>query len=193
MDAMELLLNRASIAPRLHQEPAPSDAELRQIIAAACRAPDHGRLRPWRFIVIRGAARTRLGEVFAEALKQRRPDATGALIETELARPLRSPLLVAVVARVQKDHPKIPEIEQILSAGAAAHGMLLAAQAMGYGAMMLTGDNAYDPNVGRALGLAADDRIIAFVYLGTQVGEPPNLPRADPADHTSEWTAPSST
>ena len=85
MDAMELLLNRTSIAPRLHQEPAPSDAELGQILAAACRAPDHGRLRPWRFIVIRGEARARLGEVFAAALKARAPDASEAAIETELS------------------------------------------------------------------------------------------------------------
>ena len=83
MDAMELLLNRMSIAPRLHEEPAPNEAELGQILAAACRAPDHGRLRPWRFIVIRGDARVRLGEVFAEALRARQPDTTAA----NLARP----------------------------------------------------------------------------------------------------------
>ncbi len=190
MDAMELLLNRTSIAPRLHQEPAPSDAELGQILAAACRAPDHGRLRPWRFIVIRGEARARLGEVFAAALQARAPEGCEAAIETELARPLRSPLLVCVAAKVQSDLAKVPEIEQVLSAGAAAHTMLLAAQALGYGAMLLTGENAYDRNVDRALGLAADERIVAFVYLGTQAGQPPNLPRPDPAAHTREWTGP---
>ncbi len=190
MDAMELLLNRKSIAPRLHGEPAPNDKELGQILAAACRAPDHGRLRPWRFIVIRGEARARLGQVFAEALQAREPDAAEAAIETEHGRPLRSPLLVCVVAKVQSDIAKVPEIEQVVSAGAAAHTMLLAAQALGYGAMLLTGDNAYDPNVGRALGLTAGERIVSFVYFGTQAGQPPNLPRPDPAEHTSEWTGP---
>lgn len=190
MDAMELLLNRASIAPRLHEEPAPNEAELGQILAAACRAPDHGRLRPWRFIVIRGDARVRLGEVFAEALRARQPDTAAAAIETELARPLRSPLLVCVVAKVQSDIAKVPEIEQVISAGAAAHTMLLAAQALGFGAMLLTGANAYDPNVGLALGLAPEERIVSFVYLGSQAGRPPNLPRPNPADHTSEWTGP---
>ena len=188
---MELLLNRVSIAPRLHCEPAPSAAELDRILAAACRAPDHGLLRPWRFIVIRGDARARLGEVFAAALKQREPDAPEAAVEKELNRPLRSPLIVAVVGVLQKDHPKIPEIEQVVTAGAAAHAMVLAAQAMGYGAMLLTGTNAYDRHVTGALGLGPDEQIISYVYVGTPNGEaPPNIERPDPAAITTDWTGP---
>lgn len=190
MQALDLLLNRASVAPRLHAEPAPSDSELNQILAAACRAPDHGRLRPWRFIVIRGDARAKLGEVFADALKKRDPNAPQATLDKELNRPLRSPLIVAVIATAQKDHPKIPEVEQIVSAGAAAHAMVLAAQAMGYGGMLLTGTNAYDETVKAALGVAPSETIISYAYFGTPTAPMPDAPRPKPADITQEWTGP---
>ncbi len=190
MQALDLLLNRASVAPRLHADPAPSDSELEQILSAACRAPDHGRLRPWRFIVIRGDARAKLGEVFADALKKRDPNAPQAALEKEMNRPLRSPLIVAIIATAQKDHPKIPEIEQIVSAGAAAHTMVLAAQAMGYGGMLLTGTNAYDETVKAALGISADEQVISYAYLGTPTAAMPEAPRPAPADLTREWTGP---
>jgi nitroreductase len=160
------------------------------MLAAGAAAPDHGRLRPGRFIVIRGAARARGGEVFVEALRRRSPDAPEPALAQERERPLRAPLLVAVAARIAKDHPKIPEIEQILSAGAAAQNILLAAHALGYGAKWLTGANAYDEHVKRALGLVAEDRLISFIYLGTPTGEAPQVPHAEARAHTVEWQAP---
>lgn len=190
MEAMDLLLNRTSIAPKMQGDVAPDDDCLRRILTAACRAPDHGLLRPWRFIVIRGEARARLGAVFAEALQSREPEAKQAEIEKELNRPLRSPVIVAVIAKVDENHPKIPAIEQILSAGAAAHAILLAAQAEGFGAMMLTGVNAYDSNVKAALGVAPSERIVAYVYIGDVREQPPEPARPVPEDCTSEWTAP---
>jgi len=190
MDALDLLLNRASVPPRLQTDPAPEGADLEKILAAACRAPDHGRIRPWRFLVIRGDARVRLGEVFADALRAREPDAKQNAITKELERPLRSPLVVAVVATPQQGHPKVPVIEQVVSAGVAAHSMILTAQALGYGGILLTGANAYDLRVKEALGLDPDDVIAAFVYLGTPTTEAPDLPRPTAAELSEEWTEP---
>lgn len=187
MDALEALLTRQSVAPAFLGEPGPDDKALERILAAGGAAPDHGRLRPWRFIVIRGAARARLGEVFAEALLKRQPDASEKAIEQERERPMRAPLLIAVAAHLDPEHPKIPEIEQILSTAAAAQNILIAAHAQGFGAKWLTGANAYDEHVKRALGLAPTDRLIGLIHLGTIEGSPPAVPHADPREHVVEW------
>lgn len=187
MDALAALSTRHSIAPPFLTGPGPDEAMLAEILAAGASAPDHGRLRPWRFIVIRGDARERLGEVFAEALAKRQPDAPAEALEQERGRPLRAPLLIAVVARVDPQHPKIPEFEQILSTGAAVENILLAAHAQGFGAKWLTGANAYDDHVKAALGLAGNDRLAGFVHLGTVDGTPPQVPHADARDLTVEW------
>ena len=190
VEALTVLMSRHSVAPAFLAEPAPDDAALERILAAGAAAPDHGRLRPWRFIVIRGAARARLGDVFAEALQRRTPDAPEAALAQERERPLRAPLLIAVVAKVARDHPKIPEIEQILSTGAAVQNILLAAHALGYGAKWLTGANAYDEHVKEALGLDHDDRLVSFIHIGSLAGDAPKVPHADPRDHTVEWQGP---
>jgi nitroreductase len=187
METLQAVITRQSVAPAFLREPAPEGPALERILAAGASAPDHGRLRPWRFIVIRGEARHRLGEVFADALRKRQPDAPEAALEQERARPLRAPLLIAVAAKLDPQHPKIPEIEQILSTGAAVQNILLAAHAQGFGAKWLTGANAYDEHVKAALGLAADDRLVGFVHLGTIEGAPPAVPHADPREHTIEW------
>jgi nitroreductase len=188
MEALEAVMTRASVAPAFLTEPAPEGVVLERILAAGASAPDHGRLRPWRFILIRGEARVRLGGVFAEALRRRQPDAAEAALEQERARPLRAPLLIAVVAKVDPQHPKIPEIEQILSTGAAVQNLLIAAHAQGFGGKWLTGANAYDEHVKKALGLAPDDRLVGFVHLGSIEGKPPSVPHADPAALTVEWS-----
>ena len=190
MDALEAVLTRQSVAPAFLGEPAPDDTALQRILAAGASAPDHGKLRPWRFIVIRGAARVRLGEVFAAALLKRQPNAPATALDQERARPLRAPLLVAVAARLDPEHPKIPEIEQILSTAAAAQNILIAAHALGFGAKWLTGANAYDEHVKRALDLAPSDRLLGFIHLGTVDGSPPAVPHADPGKHTIEWQGP---
>ena len=190
MEALEAVLTRQSVAPTFLGEPGPDDAALARILAAGASAPDHGRLRPWWFIVIRGPARERLGEVFVEALARRQPDAPAAAIEQERARPLRAPLLIAVAAKIASQHQKIPEIEQILSTAAAAQNILLAAHAQGFGAKWLTGANAYDEHVKRALGLAPGDRLLGFIHLGTIDGIPPAVPHADAREHTVEWQGP---
>ena len=179
-------LDRYSTPAKALSEPAPDQEQLEQILAVALTAPDHGRLRPYRFITIRGDARQHLSEIFAEAILQREPDVEPADLQKQKDKPLRSPLIVVVVASLI-DSPKIPEIEQMLSAGAAAHNILLASNALGFGSIWLTGANAYDPFVCKQLGLGEHERIIGFVFLGT-----PDfcIPRATPPrvdDYLSDW------
>ncbi len=190
MDAMEALLNRSSVPAKLLADPAPTGGEFDEILAAAMRAPDHGALRPWRFLTIRGEARRKLGEVFAEALCRRDPLATEDMRQKELGRPLRSPLIVVVYAEVVENNPKVPRVEQIVAAAAAAQNMLLAAHAKGYGGIMLTGANAHDAYVKTALGINPTAEIVTFLYLGTPIEPPRQKARPSPAGFTREWTGP---
>ena len=187
MDALAALSTRHSVAPPFLTEPGPDEEGLARILTAGASAPDHGRLRPWRFIVVRGDARLRLGDVFAEALRKRQPEAPAEALEQERSRPLRAPVVIAVVAKLDPQHPKIPEIEQILSTGAAVENILLAAHAQEFGAKWLTGANAYDDHVKAALGLSGNDRLAGFVHLGTVDGKPPQVPHADVRELTVEW------
>lgn len=190
MDAISLLTGRRSIAPDALGEPAPSEADLDTILRSAVAAPDHGGLMPWRFILIRDDARRRLGEVFAEATRAREPAADAATLAKQASKPLRAPLIIAVAARIDEDNPKIPAVEQLLSAGAAAQQIQLAATALGYGAIWLTGANAHDSAVGEALGLDLDDRIVGLVHIGTPEATGPAPQRPDPWTFTTEWVEP---
>jgi nitroreductase len=150
------------------------------------RAPDHGRLRPWRFTVLRGDARNRLGALLAQAYRRRHPDATPAQTEKETNRPLRAPLVVVVGAKVNSAC-HIPPIEQVLSAGAAAENIMVAAFALGYGCAWKTGEAAYDPEIKAAFGLEPDDAIVGFLYLGTNSKKPPPSAPVELTDHVVEW------
>jgi len=184
MEALDALTQRVSGSGLV--EPAPDDVELHSILSAAIRAPDHGRLRPWRFVILRGDARKRLGALMAESYRKRWPDATSAQVDKESSKPLRAPLVVVVAAKVN-EQTHIPAIEQIISAGAAAENIMVAAFALGYGCAWKTGDAAYDPGVKAAFGLAPADAIVGFLYLGTNATPPaPALP-VDVSAHVVEW------
>lgn len=176
MDLLEAIDTRTSVAALA--EPGPTGAQWTALLRAAGRAPDHGRLRPWRFLVIRGEARQRFGEVLAEALRASAPGAAPEALARERRKPLRAPAIL-VVAAEPKPHPKVPEIEQILAAGAAAQNILLAAHALGLGAIWRTGAPAYDPRVVASLGLPPQAKIVAFIYLGTPAAE---AKRKDPSE-----------
>lgn len=184
MEALDALQNRVSHA-RL-AEPAPSAEQLDRMFRAALRAPDHGQLRPWRFITVEGEARKALGELFARAIAANEPQAKPEALDKARAMPLRAPTLIVAVARLQ-DHPKVPEIEQWLSAGCAAHGIVQAAYVEGLGAMWRTGGMAFDPLVRAGLGLADSERIVGFIYLGTPIGELRRPAPLDPAGFVSAW------
>lgn len=184
MQAIDALLTRRSA--RALAEPAPDQGTLELIFASAVHAPDHGRLRPWRFVVVRGAAREQLGEVFAEHALRSRPQLTAEALQRERAKALRAPLIVVVAARCNPA-VKIPVIEQTLSAGAAAHAMMLAAFALGFNAMWKTGGPAYDERVKQALGLEAGDAIVGFLYLGTETSPPAQAESREWRDLVREW------
>ncbi len=189
MDAMQALLARQSTPPRLMGPVGPTAADVRDILAAAMTAPDHGAVRPWRFVVIEGDDRTRLGEVFAEALKARDPNASEDAVAKELERPLRAPTVIAVLARVVLDRPNAPPVEQIVATACAAQNMLLAAEAKGFGGILLTGKNAHDPLVKRFFRLGAADEIVAFLYVGKAEGPQPRKERPDPMQYVEPFGA----
>jgi len=167
MEAIDLLLSRDS-ALKL-EAPGPSGAELQDMLQSAVRAPDHGRLRPWRFVVINSDKRERFGEIMAESMRRKMPDAAPDMLQRERDKALRAPVIVVVAAHLAKGH-RIPAIEQLSAVAAATQNLMLAAPAKGYGAMWKTGDAAYDPVVRQQLGLDADDEIIGFLYIGTRTG-----------------------
>ena len=185
MDAIEALTTRSSLGRTT--EPAPEGSDLDLILRAALRAPDHKSLRPFRFLLVRDEARHRLGDVFARALLARQPDATPDMVERERGKVRRAPLLIVVVVRAEEGVVGVPRVEQFMSAAAAAGNILLAAHALGYGAMWRTGAPAYDPTVQAALGLGADESIAAFLYLGTPTGRAPACRTTDPAPFVAEW------
>jgi nitroreductase len=187
-DAIKLLTTRRSFKPVELSGPAPSPAEIDTLLTVASRVPDHGKLAPWRFIVFEGAARQKAGDTIAAAFKVKYPDAKPDQIEAERGRLTRAPLVVAVVSRAGP-HVKIPEWEQVLSAGAAAMNLVLAAHALGYGASWITEWYAYDRSVLDALGLAPHERIAGFVHIGRPPGAPEDRPRPPLAEITTRFSA----
>ncbi|MDP9402698.1 MAG: nitroreductase family protein [Actinomycetota bacterium] len=192
MDALEAVWARRSIG-RL-SEPAPSSEELRLVLAAAAAAPDHGELRPWRFVVLQGAAKDGFGRVLADALLTRCRAKGVAPTDGQLCKERtklgRAPLVV-VVAAVRRPSDTIPWEEQFAAGAAAAQNALIAATALGYGSMWRTGEVAYDDEVKGALGLAAEDAIVGFLYLGTatpEVAKPSRRP--DLAGLVEHWEPP---
>jgi len=167
-------------------EPPPTLAQREALFQAALRVPDHGWLRPWRFLCIEGAARERLGDLFAKALQQKNTDASREALERAHTLPLRAPLLIVVIARLHS--PRMPDVEQLLSAGCAAHAIVLAAHAQGIGAIWRTGEMAYETAVMQGLGLDEHERIVGFIYLGTVTGQRRSPPLLDTADFVSDWT-----
>jgi nitroreductase len=175
-DALKLLTTRRSFKPVELAGPAPSATEIDQLLTVASRVPDHGKLAPWRFIVFEGDARLAAGDAIVAAFRTKYPDAKPEHVEAERNRFARAPLVVAVVSRAAP-HVKIPEWEQVLSAGAAAMNLVLAAHALGYGASWITEWYAYDRSVLDALGLAPHERIAGFVHIGRPPGPPEDRPR----------------
>lgn len=187
MSALKLLNDRRSVPSRQLGEPGPSPAELRALLQAAARAPDHGKLVPWRFILIRGGARRRLGDLLAQTTLANNPDAAAAIVEKDRERFSFAPLVVAVVARIDEVQTKVPAQEQLLTAGCVAYNLLLGAQQLGYGAQWLTGWAAYDATIRDALGVTASERVVGFIHIGTAREPAPERLRPDVDELVSEW------
>jgi nitroreductase len=185
-DALSLLKTRRSVKPMELGAPGPSASELETMITVAARVPDHGKLTPWRFIVFEGEARLRVGEAIAAAFRADHPQATADQIEFERKRLARAPIVIAVVSRAAP-HVKVPEWEQVLSAGAAAMNLVVAAHALGYAASWITEWYAYDRRILDAIGLAAHERIAGFVHIGTPARPPEDRDRPPLADVVTRY------
>jgi nitroreductase len=163
MEALEAIHTRHSIS-KVRPDPVPHE-QIEKLLSAAVQAPNHHRVRPWRFIVLTGTARNKLGEVMAQSLKTRQPDTLDAALDVERARPLRAPVLIAVGVD-KPSEPKVVEIENVCAAAVAAENLLLAAHALGLAGMWRTGEAARDPQVKKFLGLEPDQYLIGFLYIG---------------------------
>jgi len=167
---IEAIVSRSST--KKFSDDAISRGDIEAMLTAAARAPDHGMLAPWRFIVLQGESRGILGSAMRAALQSRMPEADTEALDRESSKAWRSPVLIVVVAE-PKTHPKVPEVEQVVAVGAAIQNLWLAAHSMGYGAAWKTGSHAYDAGVKSALGLRADDQIIGFVHVGRPLSKAP--------------------
>lgn len=178
------LLGRMSVGQVT--EPAPSAEQRDVIFRAALRAPDHGQLRPWRFLLVEGDDRRAMGELVAQTEEECFGPLTATQRSKAAARLLRAPLVLLIIARIVP-HAKVPALEQQLSVAAAVQNMLVAAHALGVGAMWRTGPVTFEPLLADRLGLAANEQLLGFLYLGTPCGETRPLTIMDPADYFTAW------
>jgi nitroreductase len=182
---IDTLLSRASVSQL--RGPAPDGFALDLILQAAMRAPDHGRLRPWRFVLIRGVARHAFANVVERAMRRRNSDVSDEIVQRQRMKLTNTPLMIALGVHIRTEST-IPEIEQMLSVGSAAMNMLNAIHALGFGGIWVTGPNSYDPHVATALGFQAPDRLAGFLFVGTALGERRSQDRPDPGGYTVEWS-----
>lgn len=187
-DALALLATRRSAPAVSLTTPGPDDAALETILTVASRVPDHGKVVPWRFILYRDPHKAAIGDKLVEVFLADKPNADAAMIEKERGRFQSAPVIIGVVSTAHTDHPKIPEWEMILTAGAVAMNMVLAANALGFGAQWLTGPAAYDARLTGFMGLRAGERFAGFVHIGTATETWPDRPRPVIADLTTHWS-----
>lgn len=184
MTPMDMLLSRAS-TDRL-KEPAPSPAQLTEILATAMRAPDHGRLQPWRYVVIEGEDRPQLAERIVASMARVEPDAPAAKIEKRRSRFATMPMIIALGMHLHPEH-KIPLWEQEMCVAAGTMNILNALHATGFGGVWVSGALVDDPVLATELGLAAPAKLAGFLFVGTPEGVPHTPKRADPALFTARW------
>lgn len=188
-EMLGLLANRRSVKPAMLDGPGPTPDQLSQILTIAARVPDHKKLVPWRFVVFEGDSRARFGEVLARVCAEEETAPPSPVrLDLERGRLLRAPLVVAVVSRTV-EAPGAPEWEQVLSAGAATFNLCLAANALGFGTCWITEWYSYSPGIRAALGLASNERLAGFVYIGTAREQQTDRDRPVLADIVSHWRA----
>jgi len=181
LNAIEAIYARQSYG---HLKPdAVPRSEIEKLLEAAVQAPNHYKVRPWRFVVVTGAAQERLGEAMAQALQRKNPQVERALLDKERAKPLRAPVIIAVGAD-QPSEPRVVAIENVCAAAAACENLLLAAVDRGLVGYWRTGDAAHDFEVKDFLGLGVERELIAFLYLGYPASEPAKRERPGPEDRT---------
>lgn len=163
MDAIEAIRSRTSV--KRFSNRAVEREKIEQLLDAGVQAPNHHKVRPWRFVVVSGEAREKMGAIMAEVFRQKFPSAPPEAVQKEAAKSLRSPVIIAVAVDKPAE-PRVLEVENVCAAAAACENMLLAAQALGLGGHWRTGDSAHAPEMKRFLGFAEDQELIAFLYIG---------------------------
>jgi nitroreductase len=182
--ALDTLLSRYSLGVKHLTEPAPDTAQLQSMVGAALRAPDHAELVPFRLVVVRGAARDRLADLFAEHAQRKGKDAEGVAMERERA--LRAPVTVAVLARIDLGHPLVPAHEQWMCVGGAVTNFLNAAHALGFAGKMLSGDKARAPHIAQAF-CEPGETLVGWIALGTPTRTPHGEARKDATQALRFW------
>ena len=185
----DYLLTRRSVGMAFLQAPGPDSAELEQILTIATRVPDHGKIAPWRLVLIAGEDRARAGAALADIAARNRPDLDEASLEIERRRFLPAPLTIGVISS-PKSHPKVPEFEQLLSAANVAFNLQHAAFALGFAASWVTQWYAFDPAASAMLGAKEGERFVGFVNIGTPSTAVEDRPRPAIDDIVSVWTPP---
>jgi len=180
------LLTRRSVGQAFLAEPAPTGDDLQTLLTIATRVPDHGKLAPWRLVIFSGDARVAAGEKLAEIAKRKRPEIDEAGLEIERRQFLPAPLVIGVVSTA-KPHVKIPEFEQLLSAGNVAFNLVHGAYALGYAATWITRWYTFDAEAAAALGAKEGERFVGFVHIGTPTTTIEDRPRPDLAEIVTEW------
>ncbi|WP_109123946.1 nitroreductase [Dyella sp. C11] len=184
---LSLLEQRHSVPSRQLGAPGPDAATLKAMLEASIRVPDHGKLEPFRLLLIQGDDKLAFGQKLAELSLRVNPHMTDSKREKDRTRYDFAPLVVVVIARTD-DESKVPVIEQQLTAGCVAYNLLLAAEAMGFGAQWLTGWAAYDREAAAIMGLKDNEQVIGFVHIGTSQIDVPDRERPRLADVVSTWT-----
>ncbi|KAB2849293.1 MAG: nitroreductase [Hyphomicrobiaceae bacterium] len=188
MDALSLFSSRRSASANKLGGPGPSPQQLRKILTIASRVPDHRMLAPWRFIVFEGEARKAFGEALARALVAEEKEAPSDMrLNTERQRLLRAPHVVALISSPKIDQKATPEWEQVLSCGAAGMNLCLAANAMGFGTAWITEWYSYSPAIRKTLGLAPQEKVAGFIYIGTVLEPQGDRDRPRLEDIVTEW------
>ncbi|MGX5666037.1 nitroreductase family protein [Rhizobium daejeonense] len=176
MKLIDYLAVRRSIPAFQMSEPGPTTAELEQILTLAVRVPDHGKIAPWRFIVYRGGERVRIGEELLAMALQKKPDLSEEMVNVERTRFTRAPVVIAVVSTAAP-HVKIPEWEQVMSAGAVCLNLLMAANAVGFVSNWLTEWFAYDERAHPLLGIRPGEKVAGFIHIGSTTFPATERPR----------------
>jgi nitroreductase len=183
----DYLLTRRSVGIAFLREPGPNPAELEQILTIGTRVPDHGKITPWRLVIIAGDDRAKAGAALAAIAASNTPDLDEASLDIERQRFLPAPLTIGVISSPQP-HPKVPEFEQLLSAGNVAFNLVHAAFALGFAASWVTRWYAFDAAAAATLGARQGERFVGFVHIGTPNAVIEDRPRPALADIVSYWS-----
>ena len=180
------MLTRGAVGFAFLGEPGPTPDELEQILRIGTRVPDHGKITPWRLVIIEGEDRARAGEKLARIMEQANPKLDASSLEAERKRFLPAPLTIGVISSPQP-HPKVPQLEQLLSAGNVAFNLLHAAHALGFAASWVTRWYAFDAEASAMLGARKDEQFVGFIHIGTPTATIEDRPRPDLESIVTRW------